>query len=66
MKKRFLRIISAWLAVVMLFALLAPGTFAVPIDAPEAVELSKVPSVWFEEHPEWEKAYEDFKNIINK
>ena len=58
MKKRCLRILSAVLAVVMLATLWAPGTFAVPIDAPEAVDLSKVPAVWFEEHPEWQEAYE--------
>ncbi len=58
MKKRCLRILSAVMAVVMLAALWAPGAFAVPIDAPEAGDLSKVPSVWFEEHPEWQEVYE--------
>ncbi|MBR6793578.1 MAG: hypothetical protein IKM48_04385 [Clostridia bacterium] len=50
--------ITAWLlTLLMLISVCNPIARAVPIEDPMDVDLSGVPSVWFEEHPEWQEVY---------
>lgn len=63
--------VTAWLTVLlMLLSAFGPMAQAVPIEDPMDAELSGVPSVWFEEHPEWAEVYlrswEIHKDKINR
>ena len=63
--------VTAWLTVLlMLLSAFGPMAQAVPIADPMDAELSGVPSVWFEEHPEWAEVYlrswEIHKDKINR
>ncbi|MBQ8894837.1 MAG: hypothetical protein IJ043_10585 [Clostridia bacterium] len=66
MKRKIMHITAAMMAIIMLLSVFGPMAFAVPVEDPMDAELSGVPSVWFQEHPEWQEVYERSWEIHKK